>query len=327
MDDLTLSVLEYLKLALFLLNIFIAAFVVYSRSRNATGGGDEDKDARRGPILFVIAHPDDEAMFFVPSILALARSNRPIHLLCLSTGDYEGPSTGKVRTKELYASASGVLGIKKADVKIIDDEELRDGPLNRWNEDRIAGIVKAYVDEQGVETVITFDEGGVSAHPNHIAVFHGVARFLAQHVSTAPSSSSSSDATPSSSTPSALKHRASTTAATASPPVLPRAELRGFKLETTNLVRKYAGPLDVVWSSLTAQGEMFVAPGWLAFWSAHRAMQAHHSQYVWFRRLSVPFSRYSYVNTLLPILSPTTPSSSPSPSPSSSPPPSPSSSS
>lgn len=320
MDDLTLSMLEYLKLALFLLNICIAAFVVYSRSRNATADGDEDKDARRGPILFVIAHPDDEAMFFVPSILALAQSNRSIHLLCLSTGDYEGPSTGKVRTKELYASASGVLGIKKADIKIIDDEELRDGPLNRWNEDRIARIVKAYVDEQGVETVITFDEGGVSAHPNHIAVFHGVARFLALHASATPSSSSS-DATPSSSTSSTLKHRASTTAATASPPV-PRAELRGFKLETTNLVRKYVGPLDVVWSSLTAQGEMFVAPGWLAFWSAHRAMQAHHSQYVWFRRLSVPFSRYSYVNTLLPVLSPTTPPSpppsSPAPSPSSS---------
>lgn len=38
-------------------------------------------------VLFVIAHPDDESMFFGPTILSLTRrSNCTVYLLCLSNG-------------------------------------------------------------------------------------------------------------------------------------------------------------------------------------------------------------------------------------------------
>ena len=33
-------------------------------------------------------------------------------------------------------------------------------------------------------------------------------------------------------------------------------------------------------------------------WYCHRAMREHASQYVWYRRLYVLFSRYVFVNTL-----------------------------
>jgi N-acetylglucosaminylphosphatidylinositol deacetylase len=302
MDDLTLSLLEYLKLLLFLINVVIAAVIIFRRSTN---GGGEAEEVRRGPVLFVTAHPDDEAMFFVPAILSLAKLNRDLHLLCVSTGDFEGATTGKVRVKELHASAK-VLNIRDSNVKVVDDKDLRDGPQNRWDSDKIAQLVRDYVNEKAIETVITFDEGGVSAHPNHISVYHGVARFLALHESTRPSSAASSTAPPGST----LTFRGSASS-TSSPPS-PRGELRGFKLETTNLLRKYAGLLHLVWSSWTSEGAVFLTP-WLSFWPSHRAMQAHHSQYVWFRRLYVPFSRYSYINTLLPISVPNaTPTSSPS---------------
>lgn len=40
-------------------------------------------------VLIVTAHPDDESMFFGPTILSLAkRSNCTIYLLCLSNGMY-----------------------------------------------------------------------------------------------------------------------------------------------------------------------------------------------------------------------------------------------
>jgi len=40
-----------------------------------------------GRVLFVIAHPDDECMFFAPTILALTRSGQyDVFLLCLSSG-------------------------------------------------------------------------------------------------------------------------------------------------------------------------------------------------------------------------------------------------
>jgi hypothetical protein len=37
-------------------------------------------------VLFVIAHPDDEAMFFVPTVVQLVNSGVQVHLLCLSSG-------------------------------------------------------------------------------------------------------------------------------------------------------------------------------------------------------------------------------------------------
>lgn len=36
--------------------------------------------------LFVTAHPDDECMFFAPSIIRLVELNASVHLLCLSEG-------------------------------------------------------------------------------------------------------------------------------------------------------------------------------------------------------------------------------------------------
>lgn len=36
--------------------------------------------------LLVTAHPDDEAMFFAPLVLALLRAGMRVALLCLSTG-------------------------------------------------------------------------------------------------------------------------------------------------------------------------------------------------------------------------------------------------
>lgn len=36
--------------------------------------------------LLVIAHPDDESMFFGPALADVAASGAPLHVLCLSTG-------------------------------------------------------------------------------------------------------------------------------------------------------------------------------------------------------------------------------------------------
>lgn len=48
-------------------------------------------------IVFLIAHPDDEAMFFAPSLLALTRPDRGNHvkILCLSSGKLSDTKHGK----------------------------------------------------------------------------------------------------------------------------------------------------------------------------------------------------------------------------------------
>ncbi|XP_066120458.1 N-acetylglucosaminyl-phosphatidylinositol de-N-acetylase isoform X3 [Saccopteryx bilineata] len=68
--------------------------------------------------LLVIAHPDDEAMFFAPTLLGLARRRHRVFLLCFSAGNYY--NQGETRKKELVRSC-GVLGIPPSSVMIIDD--------------------------------------------------------------------------------------------------------------------------------------------------------------------------------------------------------------
>ena len=60
-------------------------------------------------ILLVTAHPDDEAMFFAPTILSLSRKpSLGLYHLCLSSGNADG--LGVIRKTELSNSLD-VLGI------------------------------------------------------------------------------------------------------------------------------------------------------------------------------------------------------------------------
>mgnify|MGYP005995419301 CR=1 FL=1 len=79
------------------------------------------------------------------------------------------------------------------------------------------------------------------------------------------------------------------------PAELPRFQV--YTLDTTNIIRKYIGTFDHVFSMWSPVSYSCALP-WLSF----RSMQAHHSQFVWFRRLFVLFSRYGDVNTLSPLV-------------------------
>jgi hypothetical protein len=63
----------------------VAACLVYSSCMLEIEPGAASS---RSPLLLVTAHPDDEAMFFAPTLLALARSGCcQVHILCLSNGE------------------------------------------------------------------------------------------------------------------------------------------------------------------------------------------------------------------------------------------------
>lgn len=64
---------------------------------------------RSKKVLLVTAHPDDEALFFSPTLLAVPRGVQ-VFSLCLSYGDSEG--LGQVR-KEEYHRALDVLKVPK----------------------------------------------------------------------------------------------------------------------------------------------------------------------------------------------------------------------
>lgn len=76
---------------------------------------------RNKRICLLIAHPDDEAMFFAPTVLALTRPGTGNHvkILCLSSGDAAG--LGETRKRELVKSGL-VLGLRKGeDVFVVDN--------------------------------------------------------------------------------------------------------------------------------------------------------------------------------------------------------------
>ena len=106
-------------LALALIAILVPSLYLYTVAVVST----RFPTLRNKRICLLIAHPDDEAMFFAPTVLALTRPETGNHvkILCLSSGNAEG--LGDTRKRELVKSGL-VLGLRKEDdVFVIDKPE------------------------------------------------------------------------------------------------------------------------------------------------------------------------------------------------------------
>ena len=204
-------------------------------------------------VLLVISHPDDESMFFGPTIQALRRAGARTHILCLSNGDADG--LGAVREKELE-SARKFLGVDSSEV--VNDSKLKDGFKEVWPEGTVAAYVEASVRRLDANVVLTFDAKGVSGHPNHVAAYRGVRRWAAaaRKISASP---------------------------------------EAWALVTVNPLRKFLTFGDV-FASFALESHVLVAA--TSAMEVRRAMSLHRSQWVWYRKLFVLFSRYAYVNSL-----------------------------
>lgn len=221
---------------------------------------------RRAPlrgewVLLVIAHPDDESMFFGPLLGALRATGADTHVLCLSTGDADG--LGATRVRELRRCCRECWGIPESRVSVLDEPGLRDGFGERWAPELVAerteaavrGLLRARGDA-ALGSVVSFDEHGVSGHPNHSATHRGV-RSLA------------------------LSRRL--------------GQVAFFQLDSVPMLRKYLGPLDLPLALATGSPVLVAST---ALPASFCAMAAHASQFVWYRRLFIVFSRYTFVNTL-----------------------------
>lgn len=201
-------------------------------------------------VLLVTAHPDDESMFFLPTIQQCRERQNEVHLLCLSNGNADG--LGLTRAQELEDVAS-FLGIA---LKVVNDSALQDGMSRDWDSFVIRQYVQSYIQEHNITRVVTFDVDGVSQHPNHLSLHSAMVELHRSY------------------------HRKGT---------------QFFQLDTVGLFRKFAGMLDLPLSIYDSiDGELFLG----SLGASWHAMQLHESQFVWFRRLFVLFSRYTYVNTL-----------------------------
>ncbi|XP_054857266.1 N-acetylglucosaminyl-phosphatidylinositol de-N-acetylase [Eublepharis macularius] len=130
----------------------------------------ESDDAVRA--LFVTAHPDDETMFFAPSILKLAQAR--LWLLCASTGNYY--NQGAIRKEELLQSCA-TLGIPPSNVTVIDHRDLPDHPSVKWDTSLLSTLILKHIETNQINLVVTFDARGVSGHANHKSLYAAV-RYL-----------------------------------------------------------------------------------------------------------------------------------------------------
>jgi len=221
----------------------------------------------------VIAHPDDETMFFSPWIRTFLRRRRSnvegLFVLCLSNGNGDG--LGKVREKEIL-EASVCLGMRKENIKVIQDSRLPDGLKNVWKTEAIREHVLKFVKSNKISTLLTFDDFGVSGHINHIGCSQGVQETAPDNVAVWILRSTQSNSN----------------------------SLLGYIF---GLVHKYMGPLGIVLDDLLScfESSKPVKINVTNFeprviWNA---MASHQSQFVWYRRLFIIFSHFVYSNTLV----------------------------
>ncbi|KAL2075138.1 hypothetical protein VTL71DRAFT_80 [Oculimacula yallundae] len=246
---------------------------------------------RNKRICLLIAHPDDEAMFFAPTLLALTNPELGNHvkILCLSSGDADG--LGETRKKELVKSGMA-LGLRKEDdVFIVESPEFPDSMTTVWDKQGIATLLSSAfapnlsnpmtnksltAPTATIDVLITFDNTGVSSHPNHISLFHGARHFISSLIHNRPGWGCPVDL---------------------------------YTLTSVNVMRKYISFFDSIISLLViiaSKKVMDEHPSPLLFLSgvedvriAQKAMTtAHKSQMRWFRWGWIGLSRYMMVNDL-----------------------------
>ncbi|KAH6689835.1 putative deacetylase LmbE-like domain-containing protein [Plectosphaerella plurivora] len=258
-------------------------------------------------ICLLIAHPDDEAMFFAPAVLALTRPETGNHvkILCLSSGNADG--LGETRKKELVKSGM-TLGLRQEDdVFVVDSPDFQDSMTLTWDPEKISALLcdafaphsrrpsspSAARPTANIDVLVTFDANGVSSHPNHISLHAGARTFISNLLSGKPGHTSPVDLYTLTSVPFWRKYSAFLD-------ILPT--LASWRLgggggadESVNVRRDENGNDHhrslLFFSALTGEG---------ALPTARRAMiHAHKSQMVWFRYGWITLSRYMVINDLV----------------------------
>lgn len=276
-----------------------------STTRSISFSSNINLTRQRRRICIVIAHPDDEVMFFSPTILQLCEwsnmslptppfshilSGRAmpiidVYLLCFTNGDAEG--LGKQRSKELFASAT-TLGFFIDHIALIQEESLfSDGPEHAWDIQETMNRIDAFVLKWNLDVIMTFDQYGISKHPNHVALYRAVTLYVNQ----------------------TFHYR----------------HVLCFSLQTTNIIMKYTGLLSLLLyptaslimtfyyyfkrSYSSTNGDSltnypypmftFVANPFDYIMKIWPAMRKHKSQLVWFRYLYMLSSMYLFQNSFI----------------------------
>lgn len=171
--------------------------------------------------------------------------------LIVGNSDGKGP----LRKKELY-NACKYLGVPSANVIIIDKSSLPDSLNVDWDPNLVASIIEGTV--RNDETIVTFDNYGISGHTNHKAC-HLAVQLLAKRTERSCYQLSSS-------------------------------RIFVKYLGWTSLLFE-----RLTFDETT---EVFMISPLQVINNVYGAMQQHKSQLTWFRVLYLIFSKFVFLNTL-----------------------------
>ncbi|KAH9456024.1 hypothetical protein MJO29_006056 [Puccinia striiformis f. sp. tritici] len=261
--------------------------------------------------LFVVAHPDDECLFFAPTIIAtIQRAKSHGALLVMSSGNHYGQ--GSLRRKELLGSCLQ-LGIREDRCDVLDISQIQDDPITWWPVDKIGKLVNEHIDKWMIDSIVTFDDYGVSGHINHRAVSASVTELAISSYK-----------------------KSMSTSKTITPSKFPKL----YRIKSVFVVRKYLGLFDLPLTFLgfipsiifgpsqqinsalesltydpkteqsTSESEKqrrsistdfekgLLINGWAGYRTARNAFWSHQSQMVWDRHLYMILSQFMYFNTI-----------------------------
>src|SRR5690348_4949784 len=139
-------------------------------------------------LLLVHAHPDDESISTGGVMMKAKAHGHRVVLVSATRGEVgeiynmdeatSRPRLGEIRTHELEEAAR-VIGVDRLEfldyrdsgmVRTADNEDRRS--FNKAPVNKAAGKLKALLDEEKPEIVVTFGEDGMYGHPDHIKIHH-----------------------------------------------------------------------------------------------------------------------------------------------------------
>ncbi|XP_024080629.1 N-acetylglucosaminyl-phosphatidylinositol de-N-acetylase [Cimex lectularius] len=243
--------LIYHFLLLVMIAIATSMFIAFIWQNKMKGMSKDLNRLRR--VLLVTAHPDDECMFFGPTVLQLLKTSN-LYLVCLSSGDYYGE--GHVRREELWASCA-TLGINPNNIQLYHHDALLDDPIGEWNDILIANIILSQIETLAIDMVISFDGSGVSGHKNHISIYKGLEYLRTNNM-------------------------------------LPN-DCECYALNTVSILRKFFGVMNILFD--ISFSSYVLTCSYKEQQIIKLAMSKHASQYIWFRKVFMFFSRYTYINS------------------------------
>lgn len=217
----------------------------------------------RDRTVLVVAHPDDETMFFGPTLLNLISQKKSVLILCLSNGNAD--HIGDIRELELV-SVVEALG-PTVTLSIVKDDGLQDNITSEWDPEIISKHIESHIFDKELgmsQTVLSFDDYGVSGHINHKSIHKTLIKMRTK---------------------------------------LEDSRINLLVLRSVDLFRKYSSFLDVVITcfqrELLSEPNVFsLSISYSQYKSLTQLLHFHHSQMVWFRDLYTIFSRYMFINDL-----------------------------